>query len=181
MRRPLVLIAALLTSFATLAVSPSRGAAAAGGWALASFDPLPALIAGEPADITFRVLQHGVHPIRPADWPHLDLRIVVHADGASTSFPAGAAGADDGRFRAAIAVPTTESVALEVVWTGGLTLHQEPIEVPVSTASSAGTTGPGWLPGALGAVGVAAAAVAALELLRGRAGRPGRRQRVAMG
>jgi hypothetical protein len=178
MRRPLVLLAALLTSVATLSMSPTRGAAAAGGWALASFDPLPALVAGEPADITFRVLQHGVHPIRPADWPHLDLRIVVHADGASTSFSAGAAGAGDGRFRAAIAVPTTESVALEVVWTGGLTLHQEPIEVPVSAPSSTGTTGPGWLPGALGAVGVAAAAVAALELLRGR---PGHRQRVAMG
>ncbi len=176
MRRLLLSLAALLTLVTAWLVPSPAGA---GGWALASFDPLPALVAGAPVDVTFRVLQHGVHPVNPGDFPQLDLQVVVHADGTVTSFPAVPTGSD-GRFAAAIDVPSaTASLGLEVQWTGGLALQQEPIEVPVTPPSSpAGTTGTTWLPAALGVIGVAAAAVAVLELVRQR---PSRRPSAALG
>ncbi len=169
MRRLLWSLTALLS---LLAVSLAPSPAAAGGWARASFDPLPAFMAGARVEVTFRVLQHGVHPVDPGDFPQLDLQVGVYAGGTITMFDAVPTGSD-GRFAAAIDVPSaTASVGLEVHWTGGLALQQEPIDVPVTQpASPAGTTGPSWLPGALGFVGIAAAAVAVLEVLRQRTSR----------
>ena len=57
MRKLIAVVAALL---GMLAVSP--GSAGAGGWVVISFDEQPALIAGEPTDIGFTVLRHGVRP-----------------------------------------------------------------------------------------------------------------------
>jgi hypothetical protein len=42
-------------------------AAAKGGWAVASFDPLPPLEGGRPATIGLTLLQHGVHPVTVDD------------------------------------------------------------------------------------------------------------------
>jgi hypothetical protein len=53
--------------------------AAAGGWAVPAFDPLPPIEAGRPAAIGLTILQHGVHP---ADVD--DVALVYVADDGTT-------------------------------------------------------------------------------------------------
>ncbi len=77
MRRFLAALVLLVSAGAVAAGGPVAAAlptavpmpTAKGGWALASFDALPALVAGDTVDVTFRILEHGVHPVDPASWP----------------------------------------------------------------------------------------------------------------
>jgi hypothetical protein len=57
MRKLLGVIAVLLGI-----VAASPGSAGAGGWAVVSLDEQPELVAGEPTDVGFTVLRHGVTP-----------------------------------------------------------------------------------------------------------------------
>ena len=54
------LIAAVAILFGVVAASP--GSTGAGGWAVVSLDEQPELVAGDPTDIGFTVLRHGVTP-----------------------------------------------------------------------------------------------------------------------
>ena len=56
--RKLIAVVAMLLGV----VVASPGSAGAGGWVVVSLDEQPALIAGEPTDIGFTVLRHGVTP-----------------------------------------------------------------------------------------------------------------------
>lgn len=54
------LIAAVAILFGFVAASP--GSVGAGGWAVISLDEQPALVNGEPTEIGFTMLRHGVTP-----------------------------------------------------------------------------------------------------------------------
>jgi hypothetical protein len=54
------LIAAVAVVAGGLAAAP--GSSHAGGWAVVSFDEQPELVAGEPSDVGFTLLRHGVTP-----------------------------------------------------------------------------------------------------------------------
>jgi len=56
--RKLIAVVAVLLGI----VAASPGSAGAGGWVVVSLDEQPALVAGEPTDIGFTVLRHGVTP-----------------------------------------------------------------------------------------------------------------------
>lgn len=69
-----------LVAVAALSSAPT----AAGGWVVVSLDESPQLVAGEPTDVGFTVLRHGVTP-ETSD----DLEVVVTAsDGSSERFAA---------------------------------------------------------------------------------------------
>ena len=142
---------------------------AKGGWALASFDALPALVAGDKVDVTFRILEHGVHPVDPASWPGIDIRLDVTGPEGTTSVPAVPTGGG-GRYTARVDVPDGETVGLTVVWPGGLLLESNAIDVPVSSPARPGG-GPDWWPIGLGLLAVAAAALVAIDVARGRSQR----------
>ena len=82
-----------------VALAPS-GQAGAGGFAVTTLDPLPALTPDEPATVGFTVRQHGVTPVA------LDgVRLVVHtADGSTAVFEARADG-PLGHYVAEVVVP----------------------------------------------------------------------------
>jgi len=177
MRRFLAALVLLVSAGAVAAGGPlaAAGPAAAstpatkGGWALASFDPLPALVAGDTADVTFRILQHGVHPVDPSSWPGIDVHLDVTGPEGTTSAPAVSTGGG-GRYTARIDVPDGDTVGLTVVWPGGLLLESNAIDVPVSTPAGPGG-GLDWWPIGLGILAVAAAAFAAVDVARGRSQR----------
>jgi hypothetical protein len=62
--RKVVMFAAAVGMVLAAAVAP---AAAKGGWAVPSFDPLPPLEADRPVTIGLTLLQHGVHPVTVDD------------------------------------------------------------------------------------------------------------------
>ncbi len=94
------LIASLVGMLAALAVA---GAVAAGGWATIAPDAAVGPVAGQPTDIGFTVLQHGVTPTS-AVTPSVVVSDV--ATGASVSFPATRAG-KTGHFVATVSVSST--------------------------------------------------------------------------
>ena len=177
MRRFLAALVLLLSAGAVADGGPVAAAvpaavptlAAKGGWALASFDPLPALVAGDTVDVTFRILQHGVHPVTPASWPGIDLRLDVTGPQGTTSVPA-VSTSGGGRYTARVDVPDGETVGLTVVWPGGLLLESNAIDVPVSSPPGP-AGGPDWWPIVLGVLAVAGAALVAVDVARGRAQR----------
>lgn len=60
------MFSATTAAFATallVAAAPDSATVTAGGWALSTLDETPAVVAGEPIDIGFTVLQHGVSPV----------------------------------------------------------------------------------------------------------------------
>lgn len=169
-----------------LALIAGAAPALAGGWAIVSLDALPAGVrAGQPQQIGFTVLQHGVTPTsRDLDGntlvPVLTITPLDAADGKAQEFtarPAGAAGhfvADvtfpaAGRWAWSIYLPTY------VVQSGGSSTsgaELEPLTVlpPAPAASSA--PAPSTLPAALRWGGIALLLAAAGALLLGRRARP---------
>ncbi len=155
----------LLALFVVL--TPSIGHA--GGWAVASLDPLPPISAGGNAPIGFRLLQHGVTPVVAAEWPGAEIGIAVRdaSDPTEAAFVAAEPAGDPGHYVATIAVPAGAStVEIQVQMRNGLLVSDAWINLPIaSTVSRAGVGGgrdDGWLPTwtvplfALAAVGCAA-------------------------
>jgi len=168
-------LAGLLAGLLTLIglVAPAT-ATAKGGWATVSYDPLPALVAGAPVDVSFRVLQHGVAVLTPDQFltdPNeprhggpagLDvIRLDVTGPVGTIEVPTDVDA--QGRFTASFTVPAAaETVDLAVVWDDGLFLQQEPIAVPVAPPPSPAF--PGWLPFGFGAVAMAGAGLLVTDL-----------------
>src|SRR5262245_22281816 len=98
MKRVVLSVLVVLVGLA-VALVPS-GQAGAGGFAVTTLDPLPALTPDEPAAVGFTVRQHGVTPVA------LDgVRLVVHtADGPTSIFEARADG-PLGHYVADVVVP----------------------------------------------------------------------------
>jgi hypothetical protein len=85
MRKLTVLLGAVVLAVAAVAVvAGTAGPAAAGGWAVPAFDPVPPLVAGESTPIGLTVLQHGVSPVSVDDVA----LTFVGADGVPHRFPA---------------------------------------------------------------------------------------------
>lgn len=82
------------------AVIPA-GPAAAGGWAVVSFDSSPAVVAGEPSELGFTLLRHGLTPESSTDVTF----VVTGSDGYRERFSAVPAGAP-GHHVVTITVPT---------------------------------------------------------------------------
>ena len=85
MKRMLACVVVVLFS-----VLPS--AAGAGGWAVASLDPIPTVRAGQSVDVGFRLLQHGRTPVVADEWAGSTIGLGVRADGREWFVAA-----DDGR------------------------------------------------------------------------------------
>lgn len=84
--RRMMLMAAVVCSALWWAATPAH----AGGWAMSTLDEPPVPVAGQPLDVGFTILQHGVTPV------HLDGDVgigVTTANGTSQYFPARAVGA----------------------------------------------------------------------------------------
>jgi hypothetical protein len=75
-------VAVGVIAIATIAAGPSP--AGAGGWIVVSLDSIPEVVAGEPVDVGFTVLRHGVTPESSED-----LQVVlVDSDGTQATFTA---------------------------------------------------------------------------------------------
>jgi hypothetical protein len=147
MRKMLIVLSGLMA----LVVGAAPGSVAAGGWAVVSYDPLPELVAGEPATISFVVLRHGVNPVGPDDF-ETGLDLAVTGPNGTEVFPATPTELM-GQFAAEIVVPdSTTRIDLAVSVSGGLALQEQLITVPVTPAAAAG--GPGWTPAGFGALAV---------------------------
>ncbi len=135
----------LLLAAAIVAV-PSIGHA--GGWAVASLDPLPAFVPGEPATIGFRLLQHGVTPVHAAEWTDAEIGVAVR-DAVGEHFVLATPSGAPGHYTATIDVsPEGGPLSLSVAMRNGLAVAEEWIDVPVGAdaAVSAASTSDGWLP-----------------------------------
>jgi hypothetical protein len=97
-RRTRVVVAALVAVIAALGADSS---ASAGGWAVSSLDELPVAVAGEPVDVGFTVLQHGVSPVDLTEDVGIE---VTAADGTTSYFPATAEGSV-GHYVATVTFP----------------------------------------------------------------------------
>ncbi|MET0146835.1 MAG: hypothetical protein ABW328_18900 [Ilumatobacteraceae bacterium] len=139
------LFGVLLASAIVLVPSVGR----AGGWAVASLDPLPPIEAGHDATIGFQLLQHGVTPVVADEWGASDIGVAVRS-AAATWFVEATPGSTPGHYEATIAVPpdvTTLSVNVEM--RNGLVLAEQWVEIPVGvggTAAGATTSSDAWLP-----------------------------------
>jgi hypothetical protein len=76
-------------------------AASAGGWAVTTLDPLPAVSPGEPVPVGFTIRQHGVTPV---DMEGVALVVVAADGGPSLRFPARLDG-PTGHYVADVQVP----------------------------------------------------------------------------
>ena len=106
----------LITTIVLFAALLTPGAAAAGGWAVATLDALPPTpTAGEQTPVTFTVRQHGITPV---DLAHVAI-VVTGADGTSSRFAARRAGAV-GHYRADVRFTAAERVSwrAELDWFG---------------------------------------------------------------
>jgi hypothetical protein len=158
------LVIAALT--ALLVVAGFGSSASAGGWAIGSIDAVPDAQAGQPVDVGFTILQHGVTPVDLADDVGVEL---VLADGTVEFFPATNAGAT-GRYVSEVTFPSTPgeySWNLRMGWFG----TQELGTLDVASASTGDDSGTWtwamarWV--TLGLAG-ALAAVAAWDVFRAR-------------
>lgn len=85
-RSPAALIVALVVLAMTLG---SSSMASAGGWAVASLDPAPAMEAGQQVTVGFTILQHGVTPVDLLNDASNVVGIEIReADGSVQFFPA---------------------------------------------------------------------------------------------
>lgn len=98
---------ALVAMLALMAIPMT---AFAGGWAMASFDQVPAEFeAGSTYDLQYTILQHGETPVDVGDSQVL----IVDSTGATTAFDAVALG-QTGRYSVSITFPEAGSWAWEV-------------------------------------------------------------------
>jgi hypothetical protein len=95
MRKIVMLVVAVV-----VVLSVGAGPAAAGGWAVPAFDPLPPLRAGQESTVGLTVLQHGQHPVS------VDGVAVTYvaADGRRHRFEAEAEG-PEGHYLATVSLP----------------------------------------------------------------------------
>jgi hypothetical protein len=130
--------------------------AGAGGWALASLDPMPAPTAGDRREVGFTILQHGVTPA--ADLDDVGVEIVL-ADGSVRFAPAFADG-PPGHYVATVSFPEagTHEWSIRMGWFGSYDLG--PLEVNAATSTSSSSWPPlrlGLVAGVLVLAGVAVA------------------------
>lgn len=145
------LTASLLALVATLLFA---GGVLAGGFATVSVDlPPDDPSAGEPIQIDFTVLQHG---ITPTDYGPMQITLVNRDSGERTTFSATSEGSG-GRWSATVTPPT--SGEYDLVFTHDLELRMigRPVLSVVDTPTGIGPL-PGW-------IGLAAAAGALIVLL----------------
>jgi hypothetical protein len=123
-------VLAIVALFALIAI-PS--VAQAGGWAVASFDSMPAdFEAGESYDLTYTILQHGQTPVDVG----ASMVRVTDSRGEATEFQASKT-AEVGRYTVTVTFPEAGSFTWEVTQ-GGFEPHQlGTIEVNAATASAA--------------------------------------------
>lgn len=141
MKRTVAALVLVLSAFA-----PSL--AHAGGWAVASLDPLPPIEAGQEADVGFRLLQHGRTPVIATDWEGATIGLGVRAGGKEWFAPATMEGAA-GHYVATVDVPDgAGTIAFDVQMHNGLQVDEIWTDVPVqSTAAATGSAaGERWLP-----------------------------------
>lgn len=139
-------LAAGITAALLAPVTLSSSPVAAGGWVVVSLDATPQIVAGEPTDVGFTVLRHGVTP-ETSD----DLAIVVTSpDGTSQRFAA----APDGAVGHHVARVTLDGGTYTWSVSGGIVAY-ELGSLDVGSADS----GPSWLwdVGQWGGLGLAAA------------------------
>lgn len=139
--------------------------ASAGGWALTTLDAVPTPVPGEPTDIGFTILQHGVTPVDIDE----GVELVVLGPNGTTVFPAERDG-PVGHYVATIQVPATGSYRW-FVRQGEFGEQSLGMFVTSERGTAAGTQG--WqAPTALapGLVGMACllAGLAVVDLVRGR-------------
>ena len=140
-RTATVLVALLVTVVAGLAPSVAR----AGGWAVASLDPLPAVQAGAPSEVGFRLLQHGMTPVVAADWSGATVGLAVRAGGDEWFVPATAAG-DPGHYVAVVDVPAdVATIAVDVQMRNGLFVDEAWADVAVQRGGASNGSD-GWMP-----------------------------------
>lgn len=159
-RRRLVVVCAFLAlmSFPLLAQ--------AGGWAITSFDSLPAdFEAGKPYDLTYTILQHGRTPV---DVGTSMVRIRDNK-GAVTEFEAVPTG-EVGRYTVTVTFPAAGSFLWEVTQ-GDFEAHQlGTIEVSAAAAAAAAASGGllRWLLPTLLALVIGLIAVQSMAMVRNR-------------
>jgi hypothetical protein len=139
-RRARVAIAALVAVVATLGADAS---ASAGGWAVTSLDEVPVAVAGEPVDVGFTVLQHGVSPVDLTE----DVGIEVTAADGTTSYFAATAEGSIGHYVATVTFPADG----EYTWRArqGWFAPHELGTISIGGEGGASTTGgAGWASGA---------------------------------
>ena len=155
----------LLAICAFLALMAFPSLAQAGGWAITSFDSLPAdFEAGESYDLTYTILQHGKTPV------DVGTSVVRIRDslGAMTEFEAVPTG-EVGRFAVSVTFPTAGSFLWEVTQ-GDFEAHQlGTIEVSAAAAVVAASGGLlRWLLPTLLALVIGLIAVQVMEIVRNR-------------
>lgn len=183
MKRALLVFTAVV-SVVGLTVGISPAGAKAGGWAVATFDPLPPLVAGDTVEVGFTIRQHGVTPVDPgtgmwsedADELQADKIGVTVTDssGHSTFVPAEPSGRSEGHFVAPVQVPddtSIDSMALraEMGWFGPSPDFQLPIAA-ADGSESGGWFGelPTWMGVVLPAVGATCLLFVVVDLVTGR-------------
>lgn len=165
--RILVIVAVALGLLTATAVP-----ADAGGWALASLDPMPAPTAGDQGEVGFTILQHGVTPAGLLDDVGVEIRL---ADG-STRFAPAVADGRPGHYVAHVTFPAAGVYewSIRMDWFGSYDLG--PLEVHDATSTS-GSAWPRLRLGLLAGV-LVLAAVAAVDAVGARTRR---RTEVAVG
>lgn len=107
--RPRSLISLPIAALITLAVA---GVAAAGGWATATLDPPPdAPVAGEPVEMGFTLMQHGV---TPTDWGVATFVVIDDESGERTDYRATLSG-PPGHWTVEVTFPADGTYRFEVV------------------------------------------------------------------
>ena len=160
MKRILGSLVALLAVMA-----PSVGHA--GGWAVATMDPLSAVTSGEELSVGFRLLQHGRTPVDAAEWPGARIGVAVRAADEEWFVPAEMDGGP-GHFVASVDVPEDiASLSLSVQMHDGLVVDEEWVDVGVTTSAESGSA-PAWPLPLFAIVVLVCAAVFVFDLRSGR-------------
>ncbi|MET0326109.1 MAG: hypothetical protein ABW219_12850 [Ilumatobacteraceae bacterium] len=163
MKRLLAVLAFVLS-----ALLPS--VAGAGGWAVASLDPVPLVRAGRPVDIGFVLLQHGQTPVVAGEWPGSTIGLGVRADGREWFVPATMVG-EPGHYVATVDVPAGVSgVAVSVQMHDGLAVDERWADLTAQGGTAGGGPIPTWTVPllALAAVGCAGTIVVDVRSTRRR-------------
>lgn len=164
MRKFLVAIGTLLA-----VVAGTSGAASAGGWVVVSLDATPALRAGEPTEIGFTVLRHGVTPENP-EVNGAEMKVVVTAaDGTQTRFDVEHVGAL-GHHVATVTIPTAGTYSWRLTGPSFMDAELGSIEISPASGGGGGGTSPAWpiVQWGTAALAVAMGALAVGDVVRSR-------------
>jgi hypothetical protein len=158
----------MLSALAAAATLAGPSSVSAGGWAVTSLDTFAMPEPGEPVDITFTILQHGIQPVDVAG----AAIVIDDGDGAPERFAAKSTGVD-GRYISTVTFPESGRYdwSVDQGWFGPQSLGVIDVGDPAGLPSSA----PRWplavrllLPAVAGALAV----LAVLELIRPARRRP---------